>query len=399
MLEFLTLKPETFGLDISDLSLKIIKLKKRGKAFNLVSFGEEQIKPGIIKSGEIKDEEKLAEIIKESFKKVQGEKLKTKYVVASLPEEKAFLQVIPMPKMAEEDLKSAVIYEAENYIPLPIEEVYLDSQIVPPVYNQLPERSEEWEMNEVHRSDHFDVLIAALPKKTVNPYLSSLKKAGLEPRAFEIESQAIARALVKNEVSNFPILLIDLGQTRTSFIIFSGHSLRFTSSVPVSSGDFTEIISKSLKVDLTEAEKLKIKYGLEEKIKLEIKVEKSETRKKKSEIFEALIPALVDLTQQIKRYLEYYQTHASHEHLPPDGKGVSKILLCGGGANLKGLPELLSLELKIPTELGNPWINILAEGKKVSKLPFEKSLSYTTAIGLALRGLQPTLRPPTKVGP
>jgi len=399
MLEFLTLKPETFGLDISDLSLKIIKLKKRGKAFNLVSFGEEQIKPGIIKSGEIKDEEKLAEIIKESFKKVQGEKLKTKYVVASLPEEKAFLQVIPMPKMAEEDLKSAVIYEAENYIPLPIEEVYLDSQIVPPVYNQLPERSEEWEMNEVHRSDHFDVLIAALPKKTVNPYLSSLKKAGLEPRAFEIESQAIARALVKNEVSNFPILLIDLGQTRTSFIIFSGHSLRFTSSVPVSSGDFTEIISKSLKVDLTEAEKLKIKYGLEEKIKLEIKVEKSETRKKKSEIFEALIPALVDLTQQIKRYLEYYQTHASHEHLPPDGKGVSKILLCGGGTNLKGLPELLSLELKIPTELGNPWINILAEGKKVSKLPFEKSLSYTTAIGLALRGLQPTLRPPTKVGP
>jgi len=399
MLEFLTLKPETFGLDISDLSLKIIKLKKRGKAFNLVSFGEEQIKPGIIKSGEIKDEEKLAEIIKESFKKVQGEKLKTKYVVASLPEEKAFLQVIPMPKMAEEDLKSAVIYEAENYIPLPIEEVYFDSQIVPPVYNQLPERSEGWEMNEVHRSDHFDVLIAALPKKTVNPYLSSLKKAGLEPRAFEIESQAIARALVKNEVSNFPILLIDLGQTRTSFIIFSGHSLRFTSSVPVSSGDFTEIISKSLKVDLTEAEKLKIKYGLEEKIKLEIKVEKSETRKKKSEIFEALIPALVDLTQQIKRYLEYYQTHASHEHLPPDGKGVSKILLCGGGANLKGLPELLSLELKIPTELGNPWINILAEGKKVSKLPFEKSLSYTTAIGLALRGLQPTLRPPTKVGP
>ncbi|PIP24674.1 MAG: hypothetical protein COX33_00685, partial [Candidatus Nealsonbacteria bacterium CG23_combo_of_CG06-09_8_20_14_all_36_125] len=106
------------------------------------------------------------------------------------------------------------------------------------------------------------------------------------------------------------------------------------------------------------------------------------------EIFEALIPALVDLTQQIKRYLEYYQTHASHEHLPPDGKGVSKILLCGGGANLKGLPELLSLELRIPTELGNPWINILAEGKKVSKLPFEKSLSYTTAIGLALRGIK-----------
>ena len=58
MLEFLTLKPEAFGLDISDLSLKIIKLKRKGKFFDLASFGEEEIKPGIIKEGEIKDEEK-----------------------------------------------------------------------------------------------------------------------------------------------------------------------------------------------------------------------------------------------------------------------------------------------------------------------------------------------------
>ena len=372
MLKFLTLKSEAFGLDISDLSLKIIKLKKKGKFLSLAAFGEEEIKPGIIKEGEIKDEEALVKILKEALTKVKGEKLKTKYVIASLPEEKAFLQVIQMPKMSEEDLKSAVIYEAENYIPLPIEEVYLDSQIVPPVYDHL---------------DHFDILIAALPKKTVDPYLSCLKKAGLSPLAFEIESQAIARALIKDEVSPFPILLIDLGQTRTSFIIFSGHSLRFTSSIPVSARSFTEIISKVLKVNLAEAEKLKIKYGLEEKIELKIKDKKTEVKKERGEVFEALVPVLVDLIQQIKRYLEYYRTHASHEHLPPDGKGVAKILLCGGGANLKGLPELLSLELKIPTELGDPWINI-PERKKLEKLPFEKSLGYATAIGLALRGLK-----------
>jgi len=372
MFEFLTLKPGSFGLDISDLSLKIIKLKRKGKFFDLASFGEEEIKPGIIKEGEIKDEEKLAEIIKGAIKKVKGEKIRTKYVIVSLPEEKAFLQVIQMPRMSEEDLKSAVVYEAENYIPLPIEQVYLDSQIVPPVYDHL---------------DHFDVLIAALPKKTVDPYLSSLKSAGLRPKALEIESLAVARALIKSEVTSFPVLLIDLGATRTRFIIFSGHSLRFTSSIPVSAGSFTEIISKTLKVSLAEAERLKIKYGLEEKIELKIKDKKTEVKKERGEVFEALVPALVDLTQQIKRYLEYYKTHASHEHLPPDGKGVSKIRLCGGGANLKGLPELLSLELKIPTELGDPWINI-PEGKKLEKLPFEKSLGYTTAIGLALRGLK-----------
>lgn len=370
-MEFLSLKPETFGLDISDLSLKIIKLKRKRGVLNLASFGEEKIEPGIIKGGEIKDEKKLAEIIKESIKKVKGEKLKTKYVIASLPEEKAFLQVIQMPRLPEEDLKSAVIYEAENYIPLPIEEVYLDSEIVSPPYNHL---------------NHLDVLIACLPKKTVDPYLNSLKLAGLSPVAFEVESSAIARALIKDQTTKRPILIIDLGQTRTSFIIFAGKSVRFTSSIPVSADRFTEIISKNLKISFSEAEKLKIKYGLGEE--MELKLEKGETRLKKGKIFEALIPALVDLVQQIKKYLDYYQTHTSHDHLLPDGKGVSKILLCGGGANLKGLPEFLSLELKMPVEKGNPLINILAKKEKEIELSFENSLKYTTALGLALRGIE-----------
>ena len=142
-------------------------------------------------------------------------------------------------------------------------------------------------------------------------------------------------------------------------------------------------------VTLAEAERLKIKHGLEEKIKIKIGDEKTNLKKERGKIFEALVPALIDLVQQIKKYLDYYQTHASHEHLPPDGKGVSKILLCGGGANLKGLPELLSLKLKIPVEIGNPWINILSEGKKeVAELSFEESLKYTTALGLALRGIR-----------
>lgn len=378
MLSLFTLKPKMFGLDISDLSLKIIKLKKKRNFLNLASYGETEIEPGIIKDGEIKDEEKLAEIIKTAIKKVKGEKLNTKNIIASLPEEKAFLQVIPMPKITKEDLKSAVIYEAENYIPLPIDQVYLDSQIVPFLNNSL---------------NHFEVLIAALPKKLVDSYLLTFKKAGLQTEALEIESLAIARALIKKENTKDPVLLIDLGATRTNFIVFSGGSLRFTSSIPVSSESFNEIISKNLGVSLVEAENMKKKYGLEEKIGLKIKNKKTEIKKEPGKIFEILVPALVDLIQQIKKYLEYYQTHVSREHSPLNGKGVEKILLCGGGANLKGLSELLTLELKIPVELANPWVNILRKGQKKNfDLSFEKSLIYTTALGLALRGIEEELK-------
>jgi len=366
MLDFLTLKPEAFGLDISDLSLKIAKLKKRGDFFSLASFGEMEIPSGVIKGGEIKNEDKLVKIIRESLKKIKGKKLRTKYVVASLPEEKAFLQVIPMPKMKKEELKEAVRFEAENYIPLPLEQVYFDSQIVPSPYNHL---------------DHLDVLIAALPKKTVDPYVSVLKKSGLQPVVLEIESQAITRALIKRDTTSKPLLIIDFGATRTSFIIFSGYSLSFTFSIPVSSQKLTEAISKTLKISENKAEKLKIEYGIEKKEGL-----------KSKKVFDAMIPSLTDLVEQIKRCLNYYYTHGVPKRSSYNSnrsEKVEKILLCGGGANLKGLREFLIMELKLPVQLGNPWINILPEPlKEIPELSYKESLKYTTALGLALRGVK-----------
>ncbi|MFC1789383.1 type IV pilus assembly protein PilM [Patescibacteria group bacterium] len=368
MFDSLNLKPEAFGLDISDLSLKIAKLKKKGKFLSLDAFGETEIAPGIISEGEIKDVKSLSKIIKEATRNTQG-KLKTKYVNCSLPEEKSFLQVIRLPKMKEVDMKKAAYFEAENYVPVSVDQLYLDSQKITPTKNNL---------------DHSDVLIAALPKKIVNPYLSCLKEAGLKPLAFEIESQAITRALIKNEFSPSPILLIDLGATRTSFIVFSGYSVRFTGSISTSSQKFTEAIAQNLKINTTKAEYLKLKYGLREKIK-----NKKKSKKEKSEVFEALVPMLTDFVEQINKYLNYYQTHSFHEHLPESNKKLAKIFLSGGGSNLKGLIEFLSLELKIPVELASPWVNILPKPlKEVPALPFEESLGYTTALGLALRDIK-----------
>lgn len=375
-MNFLNLKPETFGLDISDLSFKIIKLKKKRKFLSLNSWGETLINQDIIKEGEIKDKEAFIQILKKALTNIKGARLKTNNVVVSLPENKSFSTVIQMPKMEEAELKSAVSFEAENYIPLPIEEVYLDFQIVPPIVNHL---------------DHIDVLLTAFPKEIIDVYLSCLKKAGLVVRALESESQSIIRALVRNNLSPFPILIVDFGRSTTNFIIFSGYSIRFSSCVCISSFQFNEAISRSLKVSIEEAERLKIKYGLPAapsafKEKIETKTKNTITKK---DIFEAMIPVLSDLTGQIKKHLNFYQTHSSHEHLSDKSGKVKKIILCGRAANLKGLTDFLSFSLKIPVELGNPWINILPEPlKEVPELPFEESLGYTTALGLALRGIR-----------
>ncbi|OGZ26984.1 MAG: hypothetical protein A2365_02675 [Candidatus Nealsonbacteria bacterium RIFOXYB1_FULL_40_15] len=348
MPKFLELDPESFGLDISDRSLKFARLKKKGRFFKLISWGETELKEGIIKDGEILDEAGLAEAIKRGMEKIKGFPLDTKNVIACLPESKAFLQVIKMPRMAKKDLEEAVLLEAENYIPLPIEKSYLDFQAV-----VSPEKS-----------DTMEVLIAAISQKTANSYYSSLRKSGLFPQAMEVESQSIARALIKNGISD-PLMIIDFGKSNTSFIIYSGNTIRFTSSIPVSSEMITEDISNALKIGWEEAEKMKIKYGLEKK-----------------RIAKAVEPSIKQLVSDIKKYLSYYK----HRKIGPEK--IDKVLLAGRGANLLGLSEEISSAVKIPVETGNPWVNIAPEFKEIPGLSFKESIGYTVAFGLALRGAQ-----------
>lgn len=358
MLNYLTLKPETFGLDISDFSLKIIKLKKKKNKFELVSYGETKIKPGIIEKGKIKNEKLLAATIKMALSNVKGEKLKTKYVIASLPEEECFLQIIQLPMMKKEEVKKAIYFEAENYIPLPIEEVYLDFHIISPDQNNL---------------EYLNVLTIALPKEVIDPYLNSLKEAGLQPLALEIEAQAICRALIKREISQEHFLLVDFGETRTTFIIFSEGSLKFTASHSISSKRLTEVISNNLKISFDKAEELKIKYG----------IDNSEEGRRN---FEILKPILSEFVEQIEKYLNYYQTHFVRKNILLENKNIEKLLLCGGGINLKGFSNFLISKLEIEVSSGISWTNLLLKNKKTTlNISYQKSLSYTIALGLALR--------------
>ena len=356
MFDIFSQKLDTFGLDISDLSLKIAKLEKKKGRIKLVSFGSLSLPSLIIKKGEIKDKKILAEKIKELLENSQGEKLKTTKVICSLPKEKSFLNVIRFPKIKVKEIKQTIEYEIKNHISLPIEQIYFDFEIIKPVLNN---------------QKFTEVLIAISPKTIVDSYIDTLKMANLEPQILEIECQSIARTLIKGGKTINSILLIDFGETRTTFIIFCGRNIRFTSTIPISSKKLTQSISKNLKISAKKAEQLKIGYGLEGK----------------KEISKAIIPTLTVLSEQIKTLLEYWKSHKKRAETLYEGGAVEKILICGEGARLKGLTNFLTEQLKIPVQLGNPWVNIIKTlVGETPYLNFEKSLGYTTALGLALRG-------------
>ena len=145
-------------------------------------------------------------------------------------------------------------------------------------------------------------------------------------------------------------------------------SIVFTTSVNICSGDLTQAIANSLKVDLREAERLKTKYGY-----------KKTKAKEGVKTINAMEPVLKNFSNQAQKYINYYHSHNRKNKL-------SKIYLTGRGSNLKGLAELLYYDLKIPAEIASPWVNILPKSlKEVPEMPFKESIGYTTALGLALR--------------
>jgi len=346
-IRFLDLEPEAFGLDFSDRKLRLARLDKVRGSLTLTSYSEVVLPGGIIASGDVLDEGKLTKAVLELVSKA---KLKTKYVVASLPERKGFLRVIDVLKMTESELKTAIPFEVENYIPLTSDNIYMDYRII----------------GNSRESNKMEVLIGAMPKAVVDPYINCLTGAGLIPKALEIESQAIVRSVIAGGVSPFPCLIIDFGRTTTSLTIYSGNSLRFTASLLISSGILTETIAKERKINVEEAEKLKIDQGMEA-------IKQSST------------DIVSVLAKDIKKYIQYYRTHSGNS----SGE-IKRILLCGAGANLKGLDKFILAETKIKTELANPWANIIGDKKTVPKIPRDQSLGYTTALGLALRGINAT---------
>ena len=352
-------KKPAFGLDLNDLSFKIVQLRKKKDKIYIASLLKEDIPAGLIKRGEIKKEKELAELIKKAIYKVKGNSLQTNRVICNLPEEKIFIRMIQLPIMEKQEVAKAVRWEVEAHIPLSIDEVYLDWQIIKPLKKDI---------------SHLDILVAVTPMGSVDSYSSLLKKSGLEPVALEPESVAAVRSLIPNGKAK-PTIIIDLGISGTNFVIFSACCVRFTSRSGTSGQLFNQAIAKRLKVDKKKANQLKIKVGLDKTVQ-------------KGEVYRALEPIVNDMAKQIKEYMGFYHSHVDHLH--GVDKTVGQGLLCGGDSLLIGLPSYLSNKLRLPVQIGNPLINIASFGKRGKSadgfsLSKKESLVYTIALGLALR--------------
>lgn len=359
---------DSFGLDISDLSIKYIYFKPYLFGLALAAFGEVRVPEGVMKDGDIADREAVVHLLRQV---VEDRKLTTRFVNVSLPDSKTFIKLLDVSlsedgKRDPEHVAEAIRKELVNHIPLPEDQLTIDWHFVKHQKTKKERKSPSPEATACK------VLVAASQTKAVRDFTDVLRAAGLIPTALEVEAQSILRATMKQSdfvsQANGATVIVDLGQTQTSVIFVQNGAILFTDSLKLSGQEITRKIAQKLLLSAEQAERAKIVCGLN-------------PRKCKGVVKKYLEEHIEHLAFEIQKSREFYKAHF-------DSRGtLYRVILVGGGANLKDLDESLLTFLHVKPEYGDVFTNLPARVRNLERIPKHELMSYTTAVGLALRSL------------
>ncbi|MBT4120529.1 MAG: type IV pilus assembly protein PilM [Candidatus Magasanikbacteria bacterium] len=349
--------PDAFGIDIGDLSVKLVQLRNhsflhRKPYYKLVTCRSVDLPAGLIVNGELQKPEEVRKRIMRLLKGTKAQKsVKSPWVVASLPETQSFIKHIEIKKSADELIEEDIMLVARKHIPFDEDNYYLQWQFLP---------------NETGTKDTTNLLIGAVPKAISDSYTYLMESMGLGVLALEIEALALARSMVtaQKKYENEARAILHISATRSSLIIHDHDIIQFSTSLPYSGEILTTALSQKLRIPYEEAEKIKIDHG-------------TSYKKGNDKTWKVVVDFNKQLTDGIKDALDFYYSHF------PDANKVTRIVMCGGGSSLKNLDKIISTSLKVVARPGRPWKNL--GGKRENSMPVEKSLSYAGAIGLALR--------------
>lgn len=334
-----------FGLDIGNYSIKVIQAQPKGEFFSLQHWGEAAT-PVPVDELNKKNIVYLAEAVK---KLINEAGISTSNVKLALSESSVYTQVIQLPPMSETELASAIEYEAEQYIPLPLEKVQLEYFVLSGKPRGLGE-------------EKIDVLLIGAQKKAINDFLSVVNLLSLIPKTVETEILAVTRCLAIYPDTS---LLVNIGKSSTELAIVSGIDLSFVSNIGIGGETLTRAVAQGLSLTIQQAEEYKKTYGLDLSV-LDGKVAK------------ACLPVFDQLIAQVQKTFNYFSRKKV------DNLSMSRIILSGGGAQIPGISIYLAQKLGLETVLGNPFARFV-DSKKFSQELLKAASRFSTAVGLAIR--------------
>lgn len=348
---------KVLGIDIGTSAIKIIELSKRMGKIKLENYGE--ISTAALYQEPFMTFEKnilslsTEEIVKAIKVVIDEAGIKTKKCAFSIPDYSTFFTNFELPFMTKEEIPGAVRIEARRHVPVPLNEVTLDWQVI-----------EEKLLDQ--KAPRLRILLIAVPNEIISQYRGIASALKLELLALEAEVFGLIRSLISKDEKKV-IGLIDIGTRSTTCSIIDKRVLKASHSFDISGNALTEIISKEFSLDYEIAEEAKKRYGI------------SPTTKEGEKIREVLIPVIdMIIRESEKAFNKFYLT---------EEKEIEKIILAGGTALLPGLVEYFQDYFKKEVEIANPFKKIFYSPELEENLK-EIGPSYSIAVGMALKGLE-----------
>jgi len=230
--------------------------------------------------------------------------------------------------LPDDELESALFFEAKKHIPISGTDMVLDFQVI----------------DVEEKTNNMNILLAATSKELLNEHTNTLVTAGLNPNIVDIDSLAVANSFALNAfVEEGVYVLLNLGAHRTNMVIWGPDSRLFARDIPFGGYNFTRDIMRKRQMEWEEAENYKLEFGLMDD------------------------PGAVS-------ELRFYVKEAGNSDF-------RKLYLMGGTAKLKGLREYIEERVSVPTDIFMPFINVEMPEKFADK----KDPQLALAIGLAMR--------------
>jgi type IV pilus assembly protein PilM len=339
----------TAGMDVSASGVKLAFLEERSHGLELVKYGEERLPSGAFTSADITDATAvitgLANLAKEHG-------IETANI--ALPESRTYLFETDVAGTTLAEQSVALEQKIDEFVPLPPSEV---------AYDFVTDKTTK---------DGAHVVAVGYARRFIGQSLDAFDAAGIRVRAVESELFSIARALLPAGDPS-TVLIIDIGKTTTKLLVVAKRLPRYATTLDIGGHALTLAVQKHFGVTEEEAKRVKADRGLV-------------AGDGNQEYLAAMLSTVSVIREEIVRRLDYWQTRAvaAGTHEP-----VSRALIVGGNATVKGLPEYLAAGLKVPVELGDVFTNLASRDEWLPPVDYMQSLAYATAIGLALRQYAP----------
>ncbi len=350
------------GIDIGPSSVKVVQIEKQKGRAVLKTYGALSLGPyaGVeVGRATRLPVEKVAEAINDILREANTT---TKRCGLSIPMSSSLVTVIEVPSVDEKELAQMIPLEARKYIPIPVGEVTLDWSIIP----RQEVGVSEFEMptaDGAKRQQKTTVLLVAIHNEAISYAQEIVKLTGLEASFFEIEIFSTIRSVLNKEVD--PVMILDMGAGSTKIYIIDRGVLRASHIIARGAQDLTLAVSKALSITVDEAEKIKRMKGL--------------TVGLDNEDAMGVMSTTINYTfSEINRVLLNYQKKYN--------KGISKVILTGGGAVLKGFLEVAKQELQADVVLADPFSKVEAPAF-LDKVLKQSGPEFVVSVGLALRRL------------